>query len=341
MSIKKPATLKEIAAHAGVGTAAASVVLNGAKSGTRVSEVKREVILRVARELNYRPNGLARSLRMRRTGIVGYFSGYECIDPRNEYIAAIMGGLQAGCASLGLDFLLYTPHVDLSPESVVANLSNGRLDGLIVTARPEHPISSLLAEAHLPVVAIADPLPNIPTVMADSCHGGRLQARHLAERGHKKVLYAPADYPFLSVLDRYECFREEANALGIEVIDGRPVHGYHPEIGRRESRLHPDDLALFERSDAPTAVLAWDDAPAYRIATQLADAGLHVPENVAVVGYNGCIPATEPRWRLSTVRAPWHQVGQTAIRTLHRLIEGEEIPFLTMLPVEMIAGGTS
>lgn len=339
--MKKPATLKEIAAHAGVGTAAASVVLNGAKSGTRVSDEKREAIIRVARELNYRPNGLARSLRMRRTGIVGYFSGYECIDPRNEYIAAIMGGLQAGCAGLGLDFLLYTPHIDLSPESVVANLSNGRLDGLIVTARPEHPISSLLAEAHLPVVAIADPLPGIPSVVADSHHGGRLQARHLADKGRWRVLYIPSDYPFLSVLDRYEGFIAEAEALGMEVVVGRPVHGYHPEIDRHESLLHPEDMTRFRMSDAPTAVVAWDDAPAHRIASQLADAGLHVPEQVAVVGYNGCVPATEPRWKLSTVRAPWHGVGQAAVRTLHRLIEGAEVPLITTLPVEMIAGGTS
>ncbi|RYG45868.1 LacI family transcriptional regulator [bacterium] len=291
--------------------------------------------------MNYRPNGLARSLRTRRTGIVGYFSGYECIDPRNEYIAAVMGGMQSGCTQMGLDLLLYTPHTDLSPESVVANLSNGRLDGLIVSARPEHPITALLAVDHLPVVALADPLPDIPSVVADSYHGGQLQARHLAERGHRTVLYVPADYPFLSVLDRYRGFRDEAAVLGLTVIDGQPVHGHHPEIGPSEARLHPHDLALFSQADRPTAVVVWDDAPAYRIASQLADAGIRIPECIAVVGYNGCIPATEPRWRLSTVRAPWHHIGETAVRTLHRLIEGEDVSTVTTLPVEMIRGATS
>lgn len=343
--MKKPTTLKEIAAQAGVNTGAVSMVLNGAKSGTRISQEKREAILRLAQEMNYRPNILARSLRMSRTNIVGFFSGYQCIDPRNDYIASIMGGMQKGCVELGLDLLLYTPHADLSAESVVANLSNGRLDGLVVTARPEHPLARLLAEVHLPVVAISDPLPDIPSVVADSTHGGRLQARHLAEKGHKRVLYVPADYAFVSVMERYRGFCDEATQLGIEVVTGHPVHGNHPEIGPREElfamRLRAEDLALLRQQGGPTAVVVWDDAPAHRIASQLVDAGFEIPRQVAVVGYNGCVSSTEPRWNLSTVRAPFHEIGRVAVHTLHGLIAGKEAPAVTTLPVELVAGATS
>lgn len=344
MSTRRPATLKEIGERVGVGASTASVVLNGSKSGTKVSEETRRAILKAAEELNYRPNGLARSLRNRRTGIVGFFSGYEYIDPRNSYIAEVMSGLQAGCALHRLNLLLYTPHSGHGPRDVVANLEDGRLDGLIITARPDHPITALLAGSHLPVVAIADRIPQIPTVSVDAAEGGRLQARHLAERGHRRVLYVPSDYPFPSVVERYRSFHEEAKALGMTVVDGDPVSGHlenaalPPEIHRR---LSGEDLKRFSGPERITAIQCWDDAPAYRVATQLADLGFRVPEDVAVAGYNGCEPSVEPRWKLTTIRAAWPNVGMAAIEVLRASIEGSAFPPETTLPVQLIVGTTT
>lgn len=342
MSDRKPATLKQIALRAGVGTAAASVVLNGSRSTSRVSDANRRAILQAARDLNYRPNGLARSLRNRRTGIVGYFSGYDCIDPRNQYVAEVMSGLQEACVGLGLDLLLYTPHADLTPEKVVSNLCDGRLDGLIITALPDHPIVEMLAEAHLPVVAIADPLPGIPSVVADSREGGRLQARHLFDRGHRRVLYLPSDFPFPSVADRKEGFYEEAARLGMEVTTGRPIHGHHPELRTVQGKpllMAEEELELLR--NGITAVQCWDDAPAYRIATQLSDAGFDVPGQIGVMGFNGCLPAIELRWQLSTVRAPFREIAAQAVQTLHQLISGEEVSPLQSLPVSLVPGATT
>jgi DNA-binding LacI/PurR family transcriptional regulator len=344
MSSHKPATLKEIARRAGVGTAAASVVLNGSRSTSRVSEANRQAILKAADELHYRPNGLARSLRKQRTGIVGYFSGYDCIDPRNGYIAEVLSGLQSACVSLGLDLLLYTPHADLNPQSVVASLSDGRLDGLIVTALREHPIVPLLADAHLPVVAIADPLAGIPSVVADSREGGRRQAQHLHARGHHRVLYLPADFPFPSVIDRQEGFLEEADRLEIRVEFGHAIHGNHPEIDgliEKPTLMPHEDMARLRGADRATAVVVWDDAPAYRVASQLVREGLNVPADVAVVGYNGCSTLVEPRWNLTTIRAPFRDMAGLALQTLHRLIAREEVPDLQTLPVALVPGATS
>ncbi|RYG23820.1 LacI family transcriptional regulator, partial [bacterium] len=149
VAARRPATLKEISARVGVGPSTASVVLNGAKSGTKVSEETRKAILEVARELNYRPNVVARSLRRQQTGIVGFFSGYEGVDPRNPLVAELLHGIQSGCARQGLDLLLYSANVGHSAEEIAANLSNGRLDGLVVTALPGHPITKLLTKEHL------------------------------------------------------------------------------------------------------------------------------------------------------------------------------------------------
>ncbi|HWD39834.1 MAG TPA: LacI family DNA-binding transcriptional regulator [Fimbriimonas sp.] len=344
MSTSKPATLKEIALRAGVNTAAVSVVLNGSRSTSRVSAANREAVLRAAAELNYRPNGLARSLRKRRTGIIGYFSGYQALDPRNAYIAEVMSGLQAACVRLELDLLLYTPHRDLSPEMVVNSVSDGRLDGVIVTARNDHPIVPLLARAHLPVVAIADLLPDIPSVVADSGEGGRLQARHLHEEGHRHVLYLPADFPFASVLERQSEFVNQAGRLGMKVTFGRSIHGYHPELSSVESknmRMPDEDLDRLRGPDRATCVLCWDDTPAFRVASQLSDLGFGIPKDVAVMGFNGCFSSTEPRWNLSTIRAPFREMASIAVDTLHRAIDRQEVLSVQVLPVELIKGATT
>jgi DNA-binding LacI/PurR family transcriptional regulator len=344
MNPTRPVTLKEIAQRAGVGTTAASVVLNGAKSGTRVSEQTREAILRAARELNYRPNELARSLRKRQTGLVGYFSGYRSLEPRNPYVAEVLGGLQNACTRNGLDLLLYTPHAGHTPTEIVANLANGRLDGLVVTGLADHPVVSLLQETHLPVVAISDPIPHLPTVRADDAEGGRLQARHLAERGHRRVLYRPAGFPYPSALERLATFREEAAGRGIEVVMGAPLP---PEIdhstpeGRATMALRDSDLAQLRGSSRCTAIQCWEDAAAYVTASQLASLGLDVPGDVAVAGYNGFIPDPEPRWHLTTVRAPWRRVAEVALDTLHTCIQGQLAPSLTVLPVEFVRGATT
>jgi len=344
VSQRRPATLREIAERVGVGPSTASVVLNGAKSGTKVSEVTRQAILEAAKELNYRPNAVARSLRMRRTGIIGFFSGYEYIDPRNQYIAEVMSGLQAGCAAHGLNLLLFTPNSGHTEAEIVGNLADGRLDGLVITARPEHPINALLAGSHLPVVAIADRIPELPSVLVDAAEGGRLQARHLAEKGHRRVLYVPSDYPFPSVVERYRSFHEEAALLGLTVIEGSPVSGHLDDRNLPSGinlRLSKEDISNLYGANRVTAIQCWDDTPAYRIATQIADLGLRVPLDVAIGGYNGCAPSVEPRWKLSTVSASWPNVGAAAIDVLNASIEGREYAHETILPVHFVAGTTT
>lgn len=343
VSERRPVTLKEISARVGVSPSSASVVLNGAKSRTKVSEETRQAILEVARELNYRPNVLARSLRQRRTGIVGFFSGYDQIDPRNLYVAELMHGIQAGCARQGLHLLLFTPNASHAAEEVVASLADGRLDGLVVTALPGHPITKLLAQERLPVVAIADRLPGIASVLADSDAAGRLQARHLRERGHRRVLYVPSDYPFPSVLDRQASFVEEAGRLGIDVEIGTPVAGHLPREKIDAAVLRRDER-IIERlllPDRPTAIQCWEDSPAYRLASRLSSLGLNIPKDIAIMGHNGNVPAPELRWNLTTVRAPWPALGEAAVAVLHAAIEGATFPQTTVLPVELVVGATT
>ena len=335
MRSKRAHTLRDVAERVGVGPATVSVVINGSRSGTKVSERTREAILQAARELNYRPNALARSLRTSRTGIVGYFSGYSFIDPRNPYIAEVMAGLQSACAERGLDLLLYTPHAGHTAEEIAANLANGRLDGLILSAREDHPIVPLLVDSHLPVVAISDALAGVPSVVPDSAEGGRLQARHLHALGHRDVLYLPADNDFPSVREREMALRDEATALGIRVRTGEAIPGFRLP-GEALPPIPAVDLAHLDASC--TVVVVWDDGPAYRYLDMLAAAGR---SDVSVIGYNGCQPTVAPRWDLTTVRAHWPTAAARAIAVLDDLIAGHDVAPLTILPIDLISGATA
>ena len=335
MRIKRAHTLRDVADRVGVGPATASVVLNGARSGTRVSEKTRAALLQAARDLDYRPNAVARSLRTRRTGIVGYFSGYSFIDPRSPYIAEVMAGLQGACAERSLDLLLYTPHARHDAEEMASNLSNGRLDGLIFTAREEHPLVPILARTGLPVVAIADALRGVPSVVPDAAEGGRLQARHLYGLGHRRVLYVPADSRFPSVEEREAAFRAEAAGFGMVVETGEPMPGFSAPDGPCPA-LPASDLARLEAGC--TAAVVWDDEPAYRYLDALAAVGGY---DVSVVGYNGCRPNIAPRWDLTTVSAHWSAVASRAIEILDDLIAGRDVTASTVLPVTLVAGATT
>jgi DNA-binding LacI/PurR family transcriptional regulator len=157
-------------------------------------------------------------------------------------------------------------------------------------------------------------------------------------------MYVPSDYPFPSVVERYQSFHQEARALGLTVIDSGAVSGHldsevlPPQI---HLRLDEADLAHLGGSDRVTAIQCWDDNPAYRIASQLADLGFRIPADVAVVGYNGCSQGAELRWNLTTIRASWPAVGAAAIDVLHALIEGRDIPSETVMPVHLSIGATT
>jgi DNA-binding LacI/PurR family transcriptional regulator len=138
MSDNKRITLREIALRAETSTMAVSVVLNGARSNTRVSEATRHRILTVAKGLNYTPNAVAQGLKRQRTNTLGVlfnWAGSESIH--NLYSVAVLDGIVAGAAEAGYHILLYTEKWRGGPASASA-FSDQRTDGIVVVAPDEH-----------------------------------------------------------------------------------------------------------------------------------------------------------------------------------------------------------
>lgn len=327
-------TLADVAQRAGVNKVTASIALSGGRGNTRVSAATRQRIMAAARDLHYQPNALARSLRRRQTNIIGLYMG-GFIDTRNLFLSEIVSGLQIGCEQNRQDFLMHGTFRGGSTEDIYAELVNGKVDGLVLHAKTSDPLVHRLATSHLPIVAIVDPLPGVPSVTVDDVAGGRIQAEYLAGKGHRHVLYISCPFPLESTRRRYDAFYQAASERGIEVVarDGRT----DDDIPASPAEEYYLSLPVAQR---PSAVVCWSDQSAYRLIEHVRKFGVRVPGDLAVMGFDGSTSDIPPAYRLTTIRAPWREVARTGVSLLS-LKEGEPLPEETLLPVEFVPGETA
>lgn len=328
---RRSTTLRDVARDVGVSESTVSVVLNRTRSGTRVSDVTRRSVLEAAERLGYRPNGLARSLQTGSSNRIGIYSGWSRLDARNLFFAELLGGMFDGSLEHGMNTVVHTSGFE--SNHLLELVSNRAVDGLVLHARDNDPIIPMLDDLRVPVVAVADRVPFLPSVVVDDAEGGRLQAQHLAAKGHRHILYKQARVTSHSAAVRMGAFALEAELLGMRVT----IHNH--EVA---SEISDEDLALLRRKrERATAIVAWSDAMAEILCHRLADLGFSIPEDVAVAGFDGFRAFYAPRFDLTTVRAPWAEVGKTAVKMLNALIKGESVPSLTTLPVDFAPGRTT
>lgn len=333
-ALSKKATLQDVADCVGVSKMTVSAVLSGTSTTVRVSESTRARVLDAAKQLRYRPNALARSLRRRRTNIIGLYSGYGYLDPRNLFLSEIVGGVQEGCDRHKKDVLLHGVFRGKSVDDIYTELVDGRIDGLVITAPLGDPLVERLAQDRLPVVAVADALPAIPSVVVDDRQGARMLLDYLEMRGYGRFLYRSLNYGLESADRRRQAFMDESRSRGIEIDEWCAGH-----------LAEPSDSTL-ERWISGTvggspAVICWNDKAAYDVLLHCYQRGITVPRDVAVTGYDGVETPTSFIWKLTSVRAPWAEVARTAIDLLVDELEGKEVPTKTTLPVELIVGDSA
>lgn len=331
----KRITLRDVAARAGVSPFAVSKVLNGAKSNTRVSEATRERIVKSAEELGYRPNGLARALQRRCTNILGLYFGYGHLEPHDPFHAEVLTGLQRGCEERRKDLMIHYSFHGYSVDEVFAELASGKIDGLVLIASPSDPLVEKVKGSSLAVVAMTDAIEGVPSVVADDPHGSRMIAEHLHSKGHKAVMYRSCPGESASASCRQQAFEERAEELGIRTYAARTTDW-------KGSLEAPEAGLLARRRELGiTAAVCWGDPSANALMTYCRRNGIRVPDDLAVVGFNGIEPPVEPAYSLTTVRAGWARVAQTAIHQLVAVLEGQDVPPITILPVEFFAGSTT
>jgi LacI family transcriptional regulator len=327
--------MKDVAERAGVSVMTVSLALREKTTGSRVSEETRRRVHDAARELRYLPNARARALRSGYTNIIGLHAGYGWLNVRLPFYTEIVSGLQDGCEVFKKDLLLHGAFRGLTPDDIFTELADGRIDGLVVNMPPEDLLAERLANSHFPVVAVADPLPGIPSVVVDDAGGSRMLVEYLMSRGHRRLVYLSGSARPLSMIRRRDAFFATAADHDLDVKEVRLAGKTSLE------EYFTDDLLAREPGQRPTAIVCWHDDTAYGVLAHCRRYGLRVPEEVAVAGFNGCPTPIDTLWSLTTIRAPWAAVARTAVEYLNRLLEGKAVPQETVLPVEFIQGHTA
>lgn len=330
---KPKVTLKDVARTAGVSESLASFVLNGSKSGTRVSAETRALVISTAMDLGYRPNANARTLNTGKSNRIGFYSGRSKLDSRNCFYAEILGGMFESCHVNRMNTVV---HSSGDRRDLLLDLVADRsIDGLVVFAGQNDPILPLISEMCVPAIAVADKIDGLPVICVDDREGGHLQAKHLHARGHRNVLIKQSSTNPTSAVLRVESFIEMASELGMRTTV-RIESDVHP-LGLDEIDLH----LITKGEDRVTAVVGWNDITAIRICHVLNQKELRIPEDVAVIGFDCFEQFTIPKYWLTSIRAPWSEVGKLAVESLIRLINNKSVPFVQTVPVSLRHGDTT
>jgi LacI family transcriptional regulator, galactose operon repressor len=327
------ATLRDVARASGVHPATVSRALDPGKMWL-VKPDTRAKIQAAARELGYRADVVARSLRRGQTTTVGIVVP----DLGNLFIPPVLRGIANTLEHHGfVGVISETQDDDERLRISVENLLSRRVDAVILTgARAGHgPLLEELAAAGRPIVLAIRALPGtqLPAVTTDDFSGGYIACRHLAELGHRLVAQLPGPADIQPFLDRTAGFAQAAREAGIELVPFDEL-AVEPTVteGRRLMSL------LLEDADRrPTAVFAHSDSMAIGALDGLRAAGLRCPRDMSILGYNDAPLVDHFDPPLSTIRWPSAEIGRRAGELAIELIEEPQRPVAsTKYPPELI-----
>lgn len=324
----RPPAMMDVAAAAGVSHQTVSRVLNG--SG-KVADSTRERVLQAISDLGYRRNSVARALVTRRSGIIGVLTTTSAhYGPSTILLSIELAAREAGYLTV------VAPLEDFAPESVNAVLDHFlglAVEGIVIMAPVEEvavDLSGLIVP--VPVVAVTaaslgaatDVLP----VSVDQVGGARQAVEHLIGLGHTDIAHVRGPENWFEAQMRESGWRAVMEAHGLPVREPRGG-GWEASTGYEAGR----ELMA---EGVPTAVFAANDNLALGVVNALCEAGLTVPGDVSVVGFDDA-PATEYfRPRLTTVRQDFRRLGDKVVETLVDVIEGEARRGPVLLPAQLV-----
>lgn len=330
-------TIKDVAARAGVSKAAVSYVLNGRANEEKIPPETARRILAVAAELQYRPNALARGLAGMSTRTIRVVLQYaQWFSVWSGFTSEMMRGLASAAYSEDFELVLLTRQsAQKNLESELAHILDGRTDGAVLMRNFNDPLLGQLAERNFPFVLMfshADD-PRVPTVDCDNAQGGRMATDYLLDLGHRRILHvAGGQEDSSSGARRRQGFEEAMRARGIEPRPDWICPAW--QMGD-VANFEPIAAALrLPPSERPTAIFAWYDGVALPVMELARDAGLRIPEDLSIIGFDGTEMGEHTSPPLTTVRQPIFEIASAAITQVSRRLQGipEEDPRTLFAP---------
>ena len=319
MSVK----MKDIARYAGISTATVSLALQDKPC---VAEATRRRIQQLAESLGYTPSGIGRALQSGRSNLIGY--ALHSVD--SSFFSEIMQGIGAEAAKRGYGLLAaITGGSPAEMASQIRIFREKRIEGLISSVGDNGTLTQIsdMERAGCPAVfcSLESPLPNVPAAVTDDRLGGRMAGEHLAERGARRIAFFttrpfnPADSSSNLALRQMGCAEAMADS-GLPAL-----------------RLFLDEHALAAalkepRRSRPDAIFAFCDDDAVSV-KQCADAaGLRIPDDLLLVGFDNSKTASLPEYSLSSMAPQKRSIGECAVRMLLDRIAGRQVGTARLAP---------
>lgn len=309
-----PKSLKELALHLGLSPTTLSWVLNDSPSANSIPQETKDRILSAAREFNYRPNYLARSLRVQRTNTVGVIVP----ELSDGYSAMVLNGVEASLSSTEF-FYLTASHLHRADllEKLPRVLVERQVEGIIAVDTP------IRFEPTLPIVNVSghDEIAGVTNVVLNHQHAAELGIGHLYNLGHRRIAGIKGQEFSSDTLIRWETISEAAKKRGIpfdpQLIVQLQGDSPSPEVGYTAVK------SLLATGERFTALFAFNDISAIGAIRALEEMGLRVPADVSVLGFDDIYAAAFHNPALTTIRQPLFEMGKIAARLLlERLSNG-------------------
>ncbi|QQE79782.1 LacI family DNA-binding transcriptional regulator [Alicyclobacillus sp. SO9] len=321
------ATIKDVAKKAKVAVSTASLALHHDK---RVKEETRQRVLEAAQELQYRPNGIARDLKTRKTETI-------CVllhDLGGPFYSELLQGVQDVAAENGYNTIA-SGSTGGKHGAGARLLLERRVDGVIVLAQDVDDEMILRAAGNdLPVVVLDRELisKNIFTVRVDNVHGGYEATKHLLDEGYRRIAFVSGPADSLDSDERYEGYLKAMGEYAVDESKRITYNGRFTEEGG-----YSVGRVIATNRQLPEAVFAANDEMAVGLLKAFQDKGIAVPEDVAVVGFDNIRISEYVRPALSTIKQPMYEMGavsaQLLFQAMNNSLELEPVLLRTELVV--------
>jgi LacI family transcriptional regulator len=327
-------TIRDVARLADVSIGTASKALN---TTGRLSAETREKVLRVARELGYRPNNLAQSLHRSKSMTVGILSN----DSFGRFAFPIVEALEDRLADEGIAVFMCNATDDPEREQRhLEQLLGKRIDGLVVTARRSDRRASIASQVgDLPVIYVfaQGDEPDALSLIPDDEGGARLATEHLIRLGRKRIAHLTGPAHFEAVALRRKGYADALAAAGLPELEGYFRYGRWSEASGRAAAS-----ALMAEADPPDAFFCANDQIARGVLDTLRDLGVAVPEAVSVVGFDNWMVMVEgAQPPLTSIDMNLTALGREAGERLLAMIAGEPQSGVVRLPCTLVVRQSS
>jgi LacI family transcriptional regulator len=332
---KEKSTIEDVAKKAGLSVSTVSLVLN---NKSNVSKETREKVQAVITELNYHPQRSARGLATQSSGNIGFILTDEHFSSAEPFYTRIFLGTEVEARNHSFYVLLTTVGETVSSTKMLPRFFlEHNVDGVIIAGKIGSSWIEYVRSQELPLLLIdyESPKHKVSTVTMDNHEGARLVVEHFLKLGHTKIGFIGGDIKHPSIAGRYRGLRETLEVHGIKASSSwLDVEEPSP---RFENGYRAAKRMLIDKRMRPTAIFAANDALALGCMNYCKEAGIAIPESLAVVGFDNVESGLQVEPLLSTINVHREEMGGIAVRRLVEMINNKSAMVERVLtPVELV-----